>query len=60
MDMDSLEEVDTLSESEIDRRLGITRELLQKAGSHYVIDTWAEMPDVIEDINVRLGRGERP
>jgi phosphonoacetaldehyde hydrolase len=60
MDMDSLEEVDTLSESEIDRRLGITRELLQKAGAHYVIDTWAEMPDVIEDINVRLGRGERP
>ena len=60
MDMDSLEEVDTLSESEIDRRLGVTRELLQKAGAHYVIDTWAEMPDVIEDINVRLGRGERP
>ncbi len=60
MDMDTLEEADSLSEDEINRRLAHTRELLQKAGAHYVIDTWEQMPDVIEDVNIRLGRGEKP
>ena len=60
MDMDSLEEADNLSEDEIERRLRHTRDLLQKAGAHYVIDTWEQMPDVIEDVNIRLGRGEKP
>jgi len=60
MDMDALEEADTLADGEIARRLANSRERLQKAGAHYVIDTWAEMPDVIEDINLRLGRGEQP
>jgi len=49
-----------LSEDEIMRRLTHTRDLLQKAGAHYVIDTWEQMPDVIEDVNIRLGRGEKP
>ena len=60
MDMDTLEEADNLSEDEIMRRLTHTRDLLQKAGAHYVIDTWEQMPDVIEDVNIRLGRGEKP
>jgi len=60
MDMDTLEEADSLSEDEIKRRLTHTRDLLQKAGAHYVIDTWEQMPDVIEDVNIRLGRGEKP
>jgi len=60
MDMDTLEEADSLSEDEIKRRLAHTRDLLQKAGAHYVIDTWQQMPDVIEDVNIRLGRGEKP
>ena len=60
MDMDTLEEADSLSEGEIIRRLTHTRDLLQKAGAHYVIDTWEQMPDVIEDVNIRLGRGEKP
>jgi len=60
MDMDTLEEADSLSEGEIKRRLAHTRDLLQKAGAHYVIDTWEQMPDVIEDVNIRLGRGEKP
>jgi phosphonoacetaldehyde hydrolase len=33
---------------------------LQTAGAHYVVDTIAEVPAVLEDINQRLGRGERP
>ncbi|HCY12704.1 MAG TPA: phosphonoacetaldehyde hydrolase, partial [Gammaproteobacteria bacterium] len=30
------------------------------AGAHYVIDTFDQLPDVIDDVNVRLGCGERP
>ena len=60
MEMDTLEEADSLSEDEIKRRLVHTRTLLQKAGAHYVIDTWEQMLDVIEDVNIRLGRGEKP
>ncbi|MCK5620910.1 MAG: phosphonoacetaldehyde hydrolase [Alphaproteobacteria bacterium] len=60
MDINSLEEVETLSEAEIDRRHGITRDILRKAGAHYVIDSLADLPGVIDDINARLARGERP
>ena len=37
-----------------------TKELLQKAGAHYVIDTIGGLPEIIDDINIRLARGERP
>jgi phosphonoacetaldehyde hydrolase len=33
---------------------------LRQAGAHYVIDTIAELPEVIEDINARLAAGEAP
>ena len=60
MDIDSLDHLESLPESEIQRRLAVTREILQKAGAHYVIDTFDQLPDVIEDVNLRLGRGETP
>ena len=55
-----LEQVESLPEEEIQRRLGLTREILRKAGAHYVIDTFDQLPEVIEDVNLRLSRGERP
>ena len=60
MDIDSLDQVENLPENEIQRRLAETREILRKAGAHYVIDTFDQLPDVIEDVNLRLGRGETP
>ena len=60
MDIDSLERVGNLPENEIQRRVATTREILQKAGAHYIIDTFDQLPDVIEDVNLRLGRGESP
>jgi len=33
---------------------------LARMGSHYVVDSIVEVPNVIEDINLRLKRGERP
>jgi phosphonoacetaldehyde hydrolase len=60
MNVDSLEEAATLSEEEIERRVDQTRRILEQAGAHYVVDGLAELPEVIEDINVRLARGEKP
>ena len=60
MDMDTLEEAGSLPEEEIQRRLIKTRDILQKAGAHYVIDTFDQLVDVVDDINLRLSRGERP
>lgn len=60
MNIDTIEQANSLPEAEIDRRLTQTREILRKAGAHYVIDSIAELPEVIEDINERLARGEQP
>lgn len=60
MDIDSLQHESELSEKEILMRLKHTRELLCKAGAHYVIDSIAELPEVAADINARLARGECP
>ena len=60
MDINSLEEAQSIPEQEVQRRLANTREILQKAGAHYVIDTFDELPQVVEDVNQRLSRGERP
>ena len=60
MDINSLEEAESIPDQEIQRRLANTREILQKAGAHYVIDTFDELPQVVEDVNQRLSSGERP
>ena len=60
MDMDTLEEAQSLPKDEIQRRLVKTRDILQKAGAHYVINTFDELPGVVEEINLRLFKGERP
>ena len=60
MNINSLEEADRLPEGEIQRRLGHTRDLLQQAGAHYVIDSLAEIEPIIADVNQRLARGEKP
>ena len=60
MNVNSLEEADNIPEDEIQRRLSETREILQKSGAHYVIDSLADIEPVIADINQRLARGEKP
>lgn len=60
MDINTLEEEDQLPKGEIERRLANSRERLVQTGAHYVIDTIAELPDVVEHINSRLAGGERP
>ena len=60
MNIDSLEEADSLTEDDIQSRLEKTRDILRKAGAHYVIDSLVDIEPVIEDVNARLARGEKP
>jgi len=60
MNINTLDEEATLSAEEIEYRHNKTREILQKAGAHYVIDSIADIEEVIADVNARLARGERP
>ncbi len=60
MNINTQEEADAMSEHEIARRMAHTRDILLKTGAHYVIDSLADIEPVIEDINARLARGERP
>ncbi|HHI69497.1 MAG TPA: phosphonoacetaldehyde hydrolase [Rhodobacteraceae bacterium] len=60
MNINSLDEEATLSEAEIQRRMDHTRKILEQSGAHYVIDSLVELPAVIDDINARLARGEKP
>ncbi|MBF0279424.1 MAG: phosphonoacetaldehyde hydrolase [SAR324 cluster bacterium] len=60
MNIDTLEQAEKMPEEEIQRRLEKTREILVKSGAHYVIDSLVELPAVIDEINARLARGERP
>ncbi len=60
MDIDSLEQAETMAADEIQRRLENTREILRKSGPHYVIDEVSELLDVVADVNRRLANGEKP
>ncbi len=60
MDVDSPEDGEKLSDDEIAKRHAKTKDMLEKAGAHYVIDSIADIEPVIEDVNQRLARGERP
>lgn len=60
MNINTLDEEATLSEADMQHRMAKTRKILQEAGAHYVIDSLIELPAVIDDINARLARGEKP
>jgi len=60
MNINTLDEEATLSQEEIERRHEETRALLRKAGAHYVIDSIADIESVVDDVNTRPARGEKP
>ena len=60
MGIDTLAEAESLPAAEIQKRLALSRNILRKAGSHYVIDTFDQLPGVIDNINQRLAEGQRP
>lgn len=55
-----VEELEESSPAEYQRRLAHARERLRGAGAHYVVDTIADVPPILDAIEERLSRGERP
>ena len=60
MDVGTPEDGKKLSEDEIKKRVAKTKDILEKAGAHYILESIADIEPVIEDINKRIARGERP
>jgi phosphonoacetaldehyde hydrolase len=60
MDIDTIEQYEKMSKTEFQARAAKARETLVKTGCHYVIPDITHLPPVIEDINRRLAKGERP
>jgi phosphonoacetaldehyde hydrolase len=53
-------ELAALPDEERGRRVAVARDRLFAAGAHYVIDSVAELPAVIDHINTRLAQGDKP
>jgi phosphonoacetaldehyde hydrolase len=53
-------EVKALAPDALAARRKSAAESLYKVGAHYVVDSLADCPAIIEDINTRLTRGEKP
>ena len=60
MDIDSLEAESMLDVMELEQRLHHSRSILSQGGAHYVIDSIADLPEVVASINQRLAKGEKP
>lgn len=56
----SEDDVAALPKEELDVRLAAAYERLRAAGAHYVIDGVGDLPPVLDQIEARLARGERP
>jgi phosphonoacetaldehyde hydrolase len=56
----NMEEINALDTVTLERRLARAREGPARSGAHYVVDSIADVPPIIDDINARLARGERP
>ncbi len=56
----NLEEINAMSPEALEPLVAKARMALAQMGAHYVVDSIVEVPAVIEDINLRLARGERP
>jgi phosphonoacetaldehyde hydrolase len=53
-------ELEALSQAEQRRRIEAARARLAACGPHYLIEAVADLLPVLDDINARLARGERP
>ena len=56
----SLAEAAALPAAEFEARMEIARDRLSAAGAHYVVDSLADVPAPLDEIEQRLARGERP
>jgi phosphonoacetaldehyde hydrolase len=55
-----LAEVEALPPAELKERLAAAYERLRAAGAHYVVDGIGDAPAMLDEIEARLAKGERP
>ena len=60
MDIDSYRQWKIMNNYQRLERIEKSKQILSTSGAHYVIDTINALPRVIDDINERMIRGERP
>lgn len=53
-------EIEALPADELQRRLQTTYERMYEAGAHYVVDGIWDCDKILDEINARLSRGEKP
>ena len=56
----SREAVEALDAAELRRRLDLASVRLARAGAHYVLDSVADLPVCVDDVERRLRQGEKP
>lgn len=56
----SQEEVEALEHTELETRLDPVYRKMRGAGAHYVVDSIADLPEVLDSVDERLSRGEQP
>ena len=56
----NLEEINALDPAVLEKKLAAARDGLAKSGAHYVVDGIDDVLPIIDDIESRLRRGERP
>jgi len=53
-------EIARLPADVLEAKLAVARERMRQSGAHYVVDAITDVPPVLDEINARLARGERP
>ncbi|XP_078000349.1 phosphonoacetaldehyde hydrolase-like [Glandiceps talaboti] len=56
----SEDQLKEMSSAELEKKMKRAYDILIDSGAHYVIDSVVDLPAVIDDINYRLSRGEKP
>jgi len=54
------EDMDKADPKELKKKVENAKEILYKAGAHFVIETTRDLPEVVEQINRRMAMGLRP
>ena len=54
------QEVNALSPDAREAKLARAYQRMQQMGAHYVVDTIAHVPPLVDEINARLVHGDRP
>lgn len=56
----NVQEIEALTPDDLERRLTRARKRMSQAGAHYVVDGIWGCDAIIDDVNTRLARGEKP